>query len=122
VIIQLVRLPNCVVLVAEIKQKYQESLKYRERQRRKLEGQENNHTKDGPQAPADSLNEKSEKTNEKGDAMEVDTAEKSQHEESKPAYHMKYSITDKHLVNVIFNLVTSYADKALAKPDKEKVS
>jgi len=58
-------------LVAEIKQKYQEALKIREKQRRKQErtttSSPKSTTLEGPQPPADSLNEKFEKTEQQTD-------------------------------------------------------
>ncbi len=115
-------------------------------------------TLDGPQPPADSLNEKSEKKEQQAipESMEIDKPVEQQtnttatttttttttsatevegkipQEEDKksedvgkeelPPYHLKYAFPDKSLFDIIFSEAGAYADKNLAKQDKEKVN
>jgi hypothetical protein len=103
------------VLVAEIKQKYQEQLRLRERQKRRLAQNQGGKTEessiDKMEIDVEKPQEKSEKV-EKSDAIL---------ESPIPNYHLKFKLDDKELFQTVFHLVSISAEKSLTRSDKDKV-
>lgn len=103
------------VLVAEIKQKYQEQLRLRERQKRKNQGKiEESST---ISAPIDKMEVDVEKPQEKSEKVEKSDILES----AIPNYHLKFKLDDKELFQTVFHLVSISAEKMLTRSDKEKI-